>query len=845
MNSRALHARITALTLGLASALSAGLAQSQAYDLDILGTNPALPTVPLFARQTSVTYVDASRVGGITGNKLLTLQLNDGLLCGDYSSEAAVGNANPVRLRLTDVNRNLIANAIRPGTDFAVDSFGGLAGNVIYKLKSATPPTRRVLELTINEEALLCRHLATQFLGAGYTLSKQFDSASSDFIFADRFENTPVTPPPGGNCTTGGTGSDVGVSIELPSGVNGVRGTTPLEYLIRVTNNGPSAVSEIQLRDFYYASSATTPNLGVFVPSASNLWNCDTGNCGTLPSDRRNNVYLPSFGLNSGQSAVVRVTRSWQTANGGADLNNVPFGIAAAVFTPNTNASVRDPNRCNDVAVFNRTIRNNLPPTISGLSSNTVTILEGSSAGLGIPSFQVSDPDGASVVITATATTSPSGILNASVTPQSSTATTRTLQGSLVDNDVNGSTSISVTARDPEGDNSQTVSVPVNVLPVNDKPSFSFNITPTTTNCTGATFTPANGSTPARLEFARSSIVRPRTCSGVIDFNRGASNESTQTLSVVDPVVDTGSSSFLAMDASKNILPNTAQDNVNITFALLANQSGVATVSFRVRDSGGVANSGVDLSDVIPLTIRIPSALPTISQLSTQNTNEDTAVVQSLTISDPDNNPATFANPTVTSTNNSLIDASRVSFGAPVVVDANTITRSVTMTPKPDQFGSATVRISVSDGDGVAFTEFQFNVASVNDAPSFQAPLEINFPAGTAAGKGLQVSPFATGMSVGPSNEQGIQNLDFFSVSILNSPTNQVVETATPPVVAVGSGNMLITLKDSGNGTAVVGASCVRVRLFDSGSNSAPNVNNFARIVKVRVGGADTTCPAN
>lgn len=830
MNPRTALQALSALALAATMAFLPQRLQAQAYALDLLGTSPQIPTIPLFDRGGSVRYLPSSVVGVAGTEKLLQLRLNDALLCGDFSTEAAVGNPNPLRLRLLDVNNRVLQNAVRPGTNFALDSFGPLASGgspaaVVYKRKLATPNTRG-LQITIDESRLVCRHLRTQFLNGGYTLAKQFDAAGTDFIFADRFEAIPVTPPPTGNCSTNGTGSDLAVNIELPPGTTGVRGTQPLSYLIRVSNNGLQAVSGIQLRDFVYGTAAVQPNAGVFQFTGNNVWNCANGNCGTPPADRSGNVYLPSFALNPGENALVQVTRPWVTANGGVDLDNVPFGIAAAVFSSNESLAARDPNRCNDVAVFNRTIRNNLPPTLGGLPASPPAVLEDSGNVNFI--FSISDDDGTPASqLTTTVITSPSGIVNASIT---GTGATRTLSVVPIANAF-GPVLVQVTARDPEQD-STTALLAYNVSAVNDQPSYAFNV-PSSSSCPGV-FTPEVGATPATLTFqtAPSKLVE---CSTTLEVNFGPNESAQQIVEIVERNIATNG---VIAFPSTAITPD--GKNVRIIFGV-SGQSGIATFRFKIRDNGGLSNGGVDLSTEKILRVRVPSLLPTITQLGAQVTNEDVAVVRNLTISDADNNPADFV-PVVTSSNSSLIAPSDVTFGAPVIVNANQVTRDVTMTPKTDQFGSATIRISVSDGDGTAFTEFTLTVASVNDAPRFTSGGVINFPSN--AGLSQQIL-YATQIGRGPI--PGVTNEDgqLLTWTVLNHTPNQGNILDASPSISFDAkdatrATISIDLRNGGGGLPAEGYACFRVRLRDNGPSApAPNNNTTIRTLKIVVG-ADT-----
>ena len=56
--------------------------------------------------------------------------------------------------------------------------------------------------------------------------------------------------------------------------------------------------------------------------------------------------------------------------------------------------------------------------------------------------------------------------------------------------------------------------------------------------------------------------------------------------------------------------------------------------------------------------------------------------------------------------------------GANIVLGGSGADRTVTLTPAPDQSGTATVRITVSDGAATAFDDFVLTVSAVNDVPT-------------------------------------------------------------------------------------------------------------------------------
>jgi hypothetical protein len=135
----------------------------------------------------------------------------------------------------------------------------------------------------------------------------------------------------------------------------------------------------------------------------------------------------------------------------------------------------------------------------------------------------------------------------------------------------------------------------VNVTPVNDKPSFTFNL---------------------------ASIVRTEDSAGysasIGTFNSGATNETqTPTYTLVLETIDT----TLTFSAAPSTTGST------LTFTPAANAYGVATYSVTVNDGGGTANGGVDTSDprILTITVNAANDPPTIafSPTNPPTINED------------------------------------------------------------------------------------------------------------------------------------------------------------------------------------------------------------------------------
>ena len=105
-----------------------------------------------------------------------------------------------------------------------------------------------------------------------------------------------------------------------------------------------------------------------------------------------------------------------------------------------------------------------------------------------------------------------------------------------------------------------------------------------------------------------------------------------------------------------------------------------------------------------------PNTAPTISSVGPQSTSEDTAKTINFAIGDAQT-AASSLQLAKASSNGTLLPSSRISFGGSAGA------RTVTLNPVANQFGAATVTLTVSDGSLSKSTAFTLTVASQNDRP--------------------------------------------------------------------------------------------------------------------------------
>lgn len=141
---------------------------------------------------------------------------------------------------------------------------------------------------------------------------------------------------------------------------------------------------------------------------------------------------------------------------------------------------------------------------------------------------------------------------------------------------------------------------------------------------------------------------------------------------------------------------------------------------------------------------------------------------------------------------------------ASIVLGGTGSDRTVSITPLPDQSGTASITLTVTCPVGTSTSSFNLTVNPVNDPPVFTKGADQTFPVNS----GTQTIPaWATGINVGPANESS-QTATFLVTAdndalfaVLPAIASDGTLTYTPAANKTGSANITVRLKDDG-GTA-------------------------------------------
>lgn len=296
---------------------------------------------------------------------------------------------------------------------------------------------------------------------------------------------------------------------------------------------------------------------------------------------------------------------------------------------------------------------------------------------------------------------------------------------------------------------------------------------------------------------------------------------ATQTVSLTGITAGAGESQPLAITASSDnpalisaptVSYTSPASTGSLSFAPLANQTGIVTITVTVRDGGldGILNTFDDATFSRSFIVTVnpvndaPSFVATSGTIyGYEDTGPQTSTGRATSISAGPTDESTQSLQFLVSTSNDALFS--------VLPAINPVTGAMTWTAAPDAYNSSiTVTVSLRDSGGTAnggvdtspaqtYTLYIFNV---NDPPSFVkgADQVVNEGSGSKT-----VANWATAISKGPGNESS-QTLTFLvvtdndalfsTVPAINATTGTL--TYTPAPGAFGVATVAVQLRDNG-----------------------------------------------
>ena len=438
---------------------------------------------------------------------------------------------------------------------------------------------------------------------------------------------------------------------------------------------------------------------------------------------------------------------------------------------------------------------------------------------------------------------------------------------------------LTVTDADSPNLNGATVAITANFVPTQDFLAFndqlgitgSYNPTTGVLTLSGTT-TPANYQAALRTVSYFNSSTNPMPPTRIVTFtaNDGAAvnnlgtasrtiaitpvniaptldvipnpapifeNAPVQTINLTGITAGGGQSQILSVTAVSNStlipLAVTAVSYTNpnttgsITFTPAANAFGTATITVTVTDNGNTLNSGVNsFSRSFTVTVLPVNQAPSFAAIASpaailENTSATQVIPLSTITAGP--NETQNLNITAVSSNPALIPNPAVNYTSP------SGSGSLSYAPLPNVSGMAIIIVTLSDDGGVAnggvntFSQaFNVVVTPVNQAPTLNPianPAPINENDSTPQTVNL------SGITAGPGDTA--QALTVTAVSSNQTLIPNPAVTYTSPDT-IGTLNYAVAPNLSGTAT-------ITVTVTDSGSNVAPNVNNFSQTFTVVV----------
>ena len=725
-----------------------------------------------------------------SNRRVMQVRVADPVLCADFNTVQSDSN---VRLRLIDANQMFIDGG--DGRGFRgllplVNETGGIRLNM-----DPADSNKRILNVS-TQATLKCSVFPGGLLPVVQpTASSKEAPEGGDLIFANGFE-TSLTP-----------GTELVTTIStLPS----ARAGDTVVYTVRVENIGSGTANSVQVRDFFTKPVAGSPNPGLL----DGNWTCNAeGSASCSQPNGTGYIFQSGATLPSGTALTFNVSRILSNAT--APTTGATFRVQAAAFSLPSEGEI---DRANNAFASNTIqVVTNVAPLIAGL---TTRIIDEDTATGDLP-FSVSDPDNTGPLnVTASVRGGVNQLINQSgISLGIVDLNNRTIR--LTPNaNAFGFAIIDITVND--GITSTTNGFTLQVNAVNDAPSFI--ISPKCPNSLGMVFTPEIGATPATMTFP-AGTQDAYICDAAILADLGQ-NEGSQSIAAITNLNVVRNGVLFGSTGSVQVVSN----NARVSFTL-SGASGIATISFRIQDNGGTTSGGLDLSPLKTLRIRVPSAAPTMSNITAQSSAEDVPVGPiNFTVNDTDTPLANLVLSS-NSSNTALIDSAGIVFGG------SGTSRTLALTPKLDQFGSATITLNLTDGDEIVSQTFVYTVTSVNDAPVFDVVPTINLASNASLKQSVLL---ATGMGPGGGQDELVQVLDWRPMQI-QTPTGSgdilgipaaLPGMSTNAIPAQTTANMVFDLRNAGGGLPAPGFICLKARLFDNGS---PNLTT-TRVVRIVVG---------
>ncbi len=574
-----------------------------------------------------------------------------------------------------------------------------------------------------------------------------------------------------------GNADDRSVSQTIQVNVTEVNDQPTINQPGNVTVLEDAVTQTVNLSGIGYGGLETTPNQTLTLTATSSDQTLIPDSAISITysqgSPTATLFYTPAADRNGGPVTITITAKdSGGTLNGGVDTATTTFTVTVTAVNDEPTVTVPGPITINEDDAGN-------PQhiTLTGISPGPFEPLQNIATITVTSDNQSVIPDG-NIVLGALS----GGNLPLTITPLANQSGLVTITVTITDDGPNGGINAD--------DNTVTKTFTINVLPVNDQPTF--------------TLTPPLPPFTVLEDAAQQTL----TLTGI---SAGPANESGQGL-ILSAV-----SSDPTLIASP-IVSSIVGGQATVKYTPVANANGHATITVTLKDNGGTANGGNDtLTQIYDVFVTAVNDAPTLSPISNPAPILEDVGQQTINLSGITTGPANESTQgltitaAITSGNLNLVN----NFIASTINGAGQAT--LKYTPVANEFGTATVTVTITDsgangggnGDVNFVTKtFDITITPVNDRPTLTTINDqiSNEDAGTQTVN-------LTGISVGQPNEAPPQTLTFIVVSdnpalIPNNTSNlsvvynqgdsigQLLYKAVPN--GYGTANITLTLRDDG-----------------------------------------------
>lgn len=297
---------------------------------------------------------------------------------------------------------------------------------------------------------------------------------------------------------------------------------------------------------------------------------------------------------------------------------------------------------------------------------------------------------------------------------------------------------------------------------------------------------------------------------------------SSGSASEVQTLTVTASSSNPALIPNPTVTYTSPNVTGTLGFTPVAQAFGSTTITVQVNDGAGSNNI---VTRTFTVTVTPVNDVPTLNALSgvTINENDGLQTVSLSGITSGAANESQTLSVTATSSNPALIPNPTVNYTSP------NATGSLTFTPVPYGFGSATITVTVNDGgtsNNIVTRTFAVTVNAVNQAPTLDALTALTLNEGSG-----QQTVNLTGISTGATNESQTLTVTATSSNPTLIPNPTVTYTSpsatgslrfTPAANSGGSATISVTVSDGGSANSTV------TRTFAVTVNRLPTITSVA-----------------